>query len=167
MKDILVVCYSRSGHTQKLAEEIARRTGGDLEMIRDRSNRSGLGGYLRSAAEALLHRRTWIRPARHAVKDYALVIIGTPIWFWNLASPVRAWAARHGAACRRVAFFCTCGGSGQDKVFGDLATLCGKRPRATLALTERAVSLGQFGSAVDGFVNRLQRENGASTQPGA
>lgn len=95
------------------------------------------------------------------------MIIGTPVWFWNLASPVRTWAQHHGTECRRVAFFCTGGGSGQARTFADLAALCGKRPRAQLALTRRAVGLGLFGSDIDGFVHRLQRDNGASTQPGA
>jgi flavodoxin len=132
----LVVYFSRDGHTRHIAQEIAQAYSADLEQIRTLGNRRGLLGYVRCALEALLG----IEPALHRdmqrLERYGLVIIGTPIWFWNIASPVRAWVARHRAELPRVALFCTYGGSGATKVFADLERLCGGRAVATLALTE-------------------------------
>ena len=90
MRRILVVCYSRSGTTLELAQSIAERCGADVELIKDKVPRDGVVGYLRSAFEALFHRTPWIQPPRRAVGDYALVIIGTPVWAGNMASPVRS-----------------------------------------------------------------------------
>jgi len=159
---ILVVCYSLSGTTRILAEAIAHSFDAELELIHDRTERRGWFGRLRSAFEALLRRDTWIRPARRPLKDYSLVIFGSPVWAWNLASPVRAYARRYGPQCRRVAFFCTSGGSGADRALADLEQLCGRRPLARLALTRRAVLQGRFDAEVEEFVRRLQPDPDAT-----
>ena len=61
----LVVFYSRSGGTRRVAEAIAAGLGADLEEIGDATDRGGVLGYLRCAAEALLGASTEIdRPAK-------------------------------------------------------------------------------------------------------
>ncbi|MDO9283776.1 MAG: flavodoxin [Aquabacterium sp.] len=162
MKRILVVCYSRSGRTRRVAEAIALQCDADLDWIKDREPRQGPVGYLRSALQALLHRKPWIQPARRPMGDYSLVIIGTPVWAWNIASPVRSYLGRYGDRCRRVAFFCTCGGAGADKVLADLQRLSGKRALATLALPRHVVDRGQFHGAVEQFVRRFNGQRGDS-----
>lgn len=162
MKRILVVTYSRTGHTRRVAEVIAQQCDADLEWIKDREDRLGPGGYLRSATQALLHRKPWIQPARHAPGDYGLVIIGTPVWAGNIASPVRSYIARYGTRCRRVAFFCTYGGAGGDKVLADLQRSCGKRALATLALPRYLVEQGRIDTAVEQFVRRFNGQRGDS-----
>jgi hypothetical protein len=87
--------------------------------------------------------RPWIQPARHPPGDYALVIVGTPVWAWNMAGPVRSYLHRYADRCRRVAFFCTYGGVGADKVLADMQRLCGRRALATLALRQAVVAQGQ------------------------
>ena len=47
--------------------------------------------------------------------DELSVILGTPVWFWGVASPVRTWVLRHRAALDNVALFCTCGGAGHAR----------------------------------------------------
>ena len=162
MKRILVVCYSRSGHTRRVAEAIALHCDADLDWIKDREPRQGPMGYLRSALQALLHRKPWIQPARRAMGDYSLVIIGTPVWAWNMAGPVRSYLSRYGDRCRRVAFFCTYGGAGADKVLADLQALSGKRALATLALSRQAIERGRFDGPVEQFTRRFNGGRGES-----
>jgi menaquinone-dependent protoporphyrinogen IX oxidase len=137
---ILVVYYSRSGFTQAIARQLARSCRADLEAIVDDSGRSRVVGYARSAVEAALHLAPEIAPSRHRPSDYDLVVIGTPIWFWNIASPVRAYIKRHRSAFRRVAFFCTMGGSGDAKVLRDLKYLCGRPAVATFSVSDAEIS---------------------------
>ena len=61
MNQVLVVYYSRTGHTRQIAEAIAADCGADLEAIRDARSRRGLLGGLRSAREAWLERLGEIR----------------------------------------------------------------------------------------------------------
>lgn len=156
MKKILVVYYSRSGSTQKLAQRIADASGADLEGLVDRTPRDNAKGYLRSAIEAALHLKTQIQPITHAPDDYDLVVIGTPIWFWNMSSPIRAFITEYRHQFRWAAFFCTYGGSGQIKVLEDLTRLAGRPVLATLALTNHAVKSGHFRQPLARLVSQIK-----------
>jgi flavodoxin len=157
MSRIVVVHFSRDGHTRAIAREIAKACGADTEAITESSDRAGLWGYLRSALEALLGIAPTLASTKTGVRRGDLVVIGTPIWFWNLSSPVRSYILAHRGRFSRVAFFCTCGGSGSAKVFRDMEALCGRAPVATLALTEAQCTAGAHKAAMAAFVRALQR----------
>jgi flavodoxin len=139
MVKILVVYYSRTGYTQRMAEAIGNACGADVERIRYDGARLGVWGYLRCGREALTKRAVDIEPAAKDPASYDLVVIGTPVWASNISSPVRAYLRRQKAKLRQVALFCTEGGSGGQKVLADMAELCGKQPMASLELTDREI----------------------------
>jgi flavodoxin len=149
MKDILVVCFSRTGYTRRVAEHIARVTGADLEAIREAAPRHGWWGYWRSAREALRGNAVDIEPPALQPRDYSLVVIGTPVWAGNVSSPVRAWIARHRNDLVRVALFCTRGGSGGPKVLQRMAGLCDRTPVATAVFTDAEIDGGQYLARVE------------------
>ncbi|MCO5106726.1 MAG: flavodoxin [Burkholderiaceae bacterium] len=159
---ILLVYFSRTGHTRKVAMDIASALGCDVEEIRDRVGRGGLVGYARSSLEAIARFDTLLAQTRHDPADYDLVVVGTPIWFWSLSSPVRTWARRHRDDLRKVAFFCTCGSPGGQRALAELEALYGSTV-ASLALTDREIDAGQIGSKVATFVEGLA----AGTRPRA
>jgi flavodoxin len=151
----LVVFYSRSGHTQQVAREIAARCGADLEPIHESRSRRGLWGYLRSSWEALIHAAPPISPSIKDPGRYDLVVIGTPIWNFGLAAPVRAYAQRYSDRFKRVAFFCTEGGSGDARAFAELSRICGQEPVATFALTERQLPKPAHTGPLSEFLEHL------------
>jgi flavodoxin len=157
MDRILVVHFSRTGHTDLVARQIAARCHADIEVIEELTDREGVLGYLRSAMEAMLGLRPPIKRGRHSPSDYDLVIVGTPVWFWSVASPVRTWLHRHRRALDNVAVFCTCGGSGHTKVLNDLERLCGHPALARLSLTERAAVHCPQDAAFKRFLLELKR----------
>lgn len=162
MSRIWVVYCSRSGHTEFVARQIASRCHADLERIQDRSPRQGLVGYLRSSLEAMLGLRTAIERGRRSPGDYDLVILGTPVWFCGVASPVRTWVQRHHTALSNVALFCTCGGSGHAKALDELERLCGRPAVARLVLTEGALTHCQRDPALRRFLQGLRPVRAAS-----
>lgn len=133
---ILIACYSMTGNTLRLAEEIRAAFGvdADLERIAEPRARHGLFGVLRALFDAILRRETPISPVDHDPAGYSLLVMGGPVWAGRMASPVRTYARRHAAAAPRVAFFCTEGGRGADTAFGELGQLSGHTPCATLAV---------------------------------
>lgn len=135
MSKILVVFYSRTGRTKAIGQQIAAACGSPMELISDKTDRSGLLGYIRSALQAFAHAESVIRHTKCKPSNFDIVVIGSPIWFWNIASPVRAYIRRNRKNFKKVAFFCTCGGSGQAKVLRDMARLCGQQPISTLSVT--------------------------------
>lgn len=146
----LVVYFSRTGYTRKVAEALAAAGDADVEAIREAHNRSGLLGYLRSAFEALRKRHVRILPPERDPSRYELVVLGTPVWAQNMCSPMRAYIAANKGKLRQVALFCTQGGSGAEKVLEDMAELCGRRPIASLALSDGEIKRGRY-------VDKLQR----------
>jgi flavodoxin len=155
MHRTLIVYHSRSGRTRRVAQALARRLGADLEEIRIVQPMEGALGYAACAIEAIAELTPALRPMRKDPSDYELVVIGTPVWFWNLSSPVRSWLEQHRRLHGRVAFFCTMGGSGAQRVFAAMARLLGKQPVATLALTDAQIEAG-CDDRLDAFVRSLQ-----------
>lgn len=151
MQRVLVVYFSRTGYTRKIAEEIAAACGADIERIQDLGDRSGIWGYLRSGREALKKRLIDIQPPTKRPSDYDLVVLGTPVWASNICSPVRAYIAAHKENFKQVTFFCTQGGSGAKKVLHDMAELCAQRPVATVALNDDEIKKGSHAEKLNQF----------------
>jgi len=161
MKRTLIVFHSRTGHTKRVAQALARRLDADLDEIRIVQPLDGIAGYAMCAIEAVAGLTPALRPMRHDPAAYELVVVGAPVWFWSLASPVRSWLEAQ-LLRRRVAFFCTMGGSGAGCVFATMAELAGRQPVATLALTEKELE-APLGPQVEAFVERLQTGAPAGT----
>lgn len=151
-RKILLVYYTRTGTTEKAAKYMAERLGCALEEIRDSVERKGAVGYLRSGREAMRKKVPEIKDLKNNVREYDLVVIGTPIWVYAMASPVRAFILKHGKDFKKVAFFCTMGGDA-GKTFDEMARLSGKNPLASVELLSRDVMKGDY--AVKGFLKRL------------
>jgi len=155
-----VACYSLSGHTRRLAMELARACNADVEIIGEVANRTGFLGHLRSVLQALMHLQPAIRPSRCVPRDYELVVVCTPVWAWNMAAPMRTWLRRHRAGIRRVACVCTYAGSGQAKVLDDMARLCGRPPVATLAILTERIEQKTHGRRLHDFASRVSEAAG-------
>ncbi|MCX5746182.1 MAG: NAD(P)H-dependent oxidoreductase [Proteobacteria bacterium] len=151
---VLVVYFSRTGHTHQVAAAIANEVGADLEPILDRTRRMGVFGYLRSGFEAAFQRHVDIGAAEHDPATYDLVIVGTPIWNLAVSSPVLSYLQRHRDAFRAVAFFCTCGGMGAERVFAQMARAAGAKPAATLAVRE--ADLGRAEVDIERFATSIE-----------
>ena len=113
----LVAYYSRSGRTRKVAETLARLLQADLEEIIDCKDRSGFLGYLTAGRDASLNRLTKLKSLTKDPSSYDLVVVGTPIWAWNVSPPVRTYLTENKDKIRKVAFYCTMGGSSEGKAF--------------------------------------------------
>lgn len=164
MKKILVAYYSRTGHTSDIAKQIALACDAELESIKDIRRHRHAFGYLRMVFEAAFHLETTNQRVQNQPDEFDIVVIGTPIWCWNMASPVRAYVKRFRSRFKRVAFFCTCGGSGQAKVIRDLEKLAGQTALASLALAEPELRSEIADQKIAAFIASL---NGVETMPEA
>lgn len=154
---ILVVYYSRTGHTRRVAEELAATLRADIEEIVDPENRMGLLGYLRSGRQAFFGQETDIREPLKDPAAYDLVVVGTPVWNWSLSAPVRAYLTRRQQRFARppVAFFLTEGGSGEQRVFGQMEELAGKAPLDVMAVRQAEIENGRYHEKIRSFAESL------------
>lgn len=155
MSNTLVVYYSLSGYTQKVAEAIAAACDADIEAIEDVKSRSGILGYLRSVREALSKRLADIQPVNKDPGHYDLLILGTPVWAGNISSPLRSYVEQQKNTFNQVAFFCTQGSSGADKVLQKMAELSAKEPAATLVLNDSEIKKQAYDESLHQFVSLL------------
>ena len=131
MSRTLVVYYSRTGHTRRLAEVLRTLCSADLAEIREPAPRTGLPGWARCGLEATFRIRPKLQEPAHDLKDYDLVLVGGPVWMGRLAPAVRAYVALYGPQANRLAFFSTQGGPPVQAAWADLETLGGRHPVAT------------------------------------
>jgi len=155
MAKALVVFYTRTGTTKKLAEDIAKTLGTDIEEIIDTKDRKGAVGYLTAGRDAMQKRLTKIKPAKKDPANYDVVAIGTPIWGWAMTPAVRTYISQNSHKFKRVAFFCTMGGSGGMKAFAEMEKLL-KKPLAVLELKTEEVKGGTHLEKVKEFCRKVK-----------
>jgi flavodoxin len=166
---ILLVYYSRTGNTRRLAHAIARELRCDVEEIRDSRARLGFIEFLKSCAEALRGHHATIEAVRHDPKAYDLLIIGTPVWAASVSTPIRAYLGTHAGGFPDVAFFCTLGHQGSGNAFLEMQKLIGKPPLACCVVTAGQISAGSFQPQVTRFVDELAARGkvGVTGEPAA
>lgn len=156
----IVIYYSRGGHVRKIAEEIAAALPADIDEIVDLKKRDGIVGWLSAGRDATLRKNTEISVPHCDVSAYDLVIIGTPIWSWNMACGVRSFLMQYGAKMKQVAFFAAMGGSGDKRAFAEMQKMCGDGgivPVATAAFLDSAIKDGKYKGGVEEFVRALRK----------
>ncbi len=155
MKTCLVVFYSHTGMTRRVADAIRGTYSCDIEQIREVTPRTGWTCWMRSMYEALSGKQSPIRPPQKDPADYALVILGTPVWAGRVASPMRSYIAQNKQHFHKIAAFCTMGGSGDSKVFAQIGQLCGQQPISTLALSDQQIDNNQYLDNISQFRKSL------------
>lgn len=155
----LIVYYSRSGTTRKVAKSLSALLQCEVEKIVEAKERSGVLGYLRSLIEAGRKRPSSIIPPKNDPASYDLVIVGTPVWAWSVSSPVRAYLMAYKARLPDVAFFCTFAHRGGESAFAQMETIVGKAPRACCAVKAGVVTSDAYGPRLAEFVKSLGRSS--------
>jgi len=153
-KKILIVYYSRTGITRKVAHALSEKLKCDVIPLIDHKNRKGPLGYLSCAAESATSERPMIEEVKDLV-NYDFVIIGTPIWAMTMCGPVRTFLHKYKNELSKVAFFCTMGVSGDKDVFWEMERISGKDPIATASFTTADVKKGKF--SINPFVKQIQQ----------
>jgi flavodoxin len=153
---ILVVYYSRTGNTRKVAEEIQNNLDCDIEEIIDTKNRSGLLNYITSGFQASRKKLTTLDNIKNDPAIYDLLIIGTPVWASNVSTPIRTYINQNQAKFNNVAFFCTAGGSRFDGTFSEMTELSGTSPLARIGLKANEIKDESYKTKIAEFIKKIQ-----------
>lgn len=108
----LIVYYSHSGTTRRLAELITRETGGDLlELVPETAYPQDYNAVVAQAKRELQSgHRPALKTALPDLSAYDMVFVGTPNWWSSPAPPVLTFLEQADAKGATVAPFCTHGG---------------------------------------------------------
>lgn len=165
----LVVFYSLTGRTRRLAEALTNALHADIEEIWDAQKRAGWRGYARSAYQAMRGKPARIEPTVRDLTAYDIVLVGGPVWAASVSPPVRTFLGDHATQLPRVAFFGTYGGQGIERAFRQMADLVGHPAQATLALRETDIDRGaqHIESRIEPFIEKLTGRSSATREQAA
>jgi len=154
---ILVLYYSRSGKSRKVAENIAQGLKADIQEIVPLKGYKGLFGFIRAGFQATKGKIPAIKPVDKDLAAYDLIIFGTPIWGSRMASPLRTAITENKPMIKKYAFYCTAGGAGQEKAFADVQELVGFAPVATMEVQSMEVVKDTSADKIGAFIKGLPR----------
>lgn len=123
-KKILIAYYSHSGNTKEAAEKIQSLTGADLFEIKPANEYPK--DYNAVVNQAKQEKADDVRPELVSlgnVKAYDILFIGTPVWWYTMASPVKTFLSANNFEGKIVAPFCTHGGGGASSTYTDIKNL--------------------------------------------
>ena len=114
MTKILIVYYSLTGSTRFIAESLKDSIEADLlelkpikELNPDKGTKFMWGG-----AQSTMKKKPKLVPIEIDPFEYDLVILGTPVWAWNLSPPVRSFLSMHDLTEKKVALWTCSSGNG-------------------------------------------------------
>ena len=139
----LVVYYSRTNVTKKLAHDIASQIGADIEEIKSKVSYDGKLGYARGIKDGATGKIVELESQRYNPEDYDVVYIGAPVWASKAANPIISYLDLNEGKFSNVKFFLTAGSSGFDSSFRQMEEKSIK-PLKTLALTTKNVKKDEY-----------------------
>lgn len=150
----LIVYYSRTQTTKRIAEIIQRELDCDIEEITDSNKYKGKLGFIKGGMNATMGRTSDINPVTKNPSDYDLVIIGTPVWSSNMVPPIHTYLLTYNDQIKNMASFCTCMGGGYDKALKKIAEVSGKTQLSTMFLTSKEIEKPE--EKIKTFINKIR-----------
>ena len=152
-KKALVLYYSQTTNTKKVAQEIASRLGADMEEVvavkpYDGDFQATINRSMKERQEGVTPD---IKPLKADLSKYDVIFLGYPIWFGTYAPPVITLLNQIDLAGKKVVPFCTFGSGGLEASIKDLAE---KQPKAEIlpGYGVRAARMAAVSGEVDQFL---------------
>lgn len=123
-KKVLIAYYSRSGNTEAVAKKIQSATGGDLFEIE--TLKPYPKDYDTMTQLVQKEKQQDIKPElvdNGNIKDYDVIFVGTPVWWYTLSSPVKTFLTKNDFSGKTIVPFCTHGGGGASATYIDMQKL--------------------------------------------
>lgn len=126
MSRILIIYYSWSGNTRKIAQIIQKETGGDIvEIIPENPYPSSYTATVEQAKKEIkMDYKPPIKTKIEDIEKYDIIFVGTPNWWSTIAPPVATFLTQHNLSGKTIIPFITHGGGGQGRVVSDIKRLC-------------------------------------------
>ncbi|MEM5343612.1 flavodoxin family protein [Paraburkholderia azotifigens] len=157
----LVVYFSRSGRTRRIAEMLASELGADVEPICERNSGGAQGrkrGYVRSLLDAWFERPADLLPALHDVSRYDVVVVASAVWASHASAPAVTWLKEHGGRIPRLALFCCVRRRGHKQALKQMMHAAGKPAVACCVVTDRDVRTRVDGVKRQAFARKIRHQ---------
>ena len=158
----LVLFASRSGNTERMANEIREQLDCDIlevepEVAYDNDYNAMLERSQKELAAIRQGNYPPIKTTMEKFDDYDIVFVGYPIWYGSMATPMQTFLHSHASklAGKRIALFATSGSSGISTSVNEARNLC---PDATIieeTLLLTSSTLSQMATRVPAWLEEI------------
>jgi len=125
-RNILIVYYSHSENTRKIAELIHNEIGGTVVRLQPAAPYpTDYDEVVRQAVKEI--KAGYTPPLKAGVPDTAAfdtIFVGSPNWIRTVTPPVVTFLKEHNLSGKTIVPFCSHGGGGEENVLKDIAKLC-------------------------------------------
>lgn len=170
MDTVLVVVYSLTGTSRRVADRICAQQGWPMGVVTDRRARTGATGALRCVLDSLLRRSPPILYDGPDPRDFHTVLLVAPVWTYRLAAPMRSFLARHRDEIRHTAVVMTMGSAGAAHAWLEVEQVLGRPPVLKAAFRAADVLSGAADGPALEFAEALRGPPrsawGAGQEPG-
>ncbi len=153
-KKVLIAYYSYSGNTKRVAEKIQQLTNGDIfEIVPKKAYPNNYNDVVNLAKD---EKQKDIKPEltdNGNIKDYDIIFLGTPVWWYTMASPVKTFLSKNDFTGKTIVPFCTHGGGGASSTYIDMQKLA-KGAKVTEGYTSYENSAKD--SEIADWINKLK-----------
>lgn len=123
---ILVVYYTHSKNTEKIAELVAEKTGGILLNLEPEKAYPKAYPLVVAQAKVEIMRGSYpkLKTEIPDLDEYDTIFVGTPNWWSTMAPPVKTFLTENDLSGKKVVPFYTHGGGGAGHIVKDIKELC-------------------------------------------
>jgi flavodoxin len=153
----LIAYYSKTGTTAKVAKDLASRIGADIEEIVDRKKRSGIWGWLSSGRDGMNKSLTEIEKMKNDPSEYDVVILGSPIWGWDMVPAIRTYISENKDSFKQVGLFTTSGGTDIEKITPSFEEALGKKLKASVGFVPVEIkNMKTYQDKIGKFIEKIK-----------
>lgn len=153
---ILLVYYSRTWTTRKVAEYIQQLINCDVEEIIDKKQRSGILWYIWAGRDAALKKNTEIEKTKFKNWHYDTLIIGTPVRDFAISPAIRTYIQENKTNFpSKIIFYCTTWNSWEREAFQEMIYVCSKIPIWTICFKTKEIEKNKFQDRLKIFLEEI------------
>lgn len=157
----VILCYSRTGHSARLARKLEDRTDAGIIAMQAPAYSRGTWGFIRGAFDSI--RRRWALPKEvdDRLSAAKCIILCGPVWTSFPATPLRAALHAKHLDGKAVAIFLTSGSNSSGQKALDVAQQDLGRPFvASEVLSNDSEGSERETALIDQFTHRLETATG-------
>lgn len=142
MSEILVISYSNTGTSRRLAQMLCKQQGWPMAEISEVHPRCGFSGQLNCLLDSWMRRRPSICYTGPPPNEYDAVVLVAPVWSWRLAGPVRSFVKLMNEQLPDLAMISVTESWESSDVITEISSLVGYFPLSNATFTPDEVNNG-------------------------
>jgi hypothetical protein len=140
MSEILVISYSDTETSRRLAQILCKQQGWPMAEISEVHPRCGFSGQISCLLDSWMHRRPSICYSGPPPNEYDAVVLVSPVWSWRLAGPVRSFIKLMNEQLPDLAMISVAKSWKAGNVIAEISSLTGYSPVSSATFTPDEVN---------------------------